>query len=77
MAFFLTFFSIATARWLWPRRCKNQCWQFYYFESGANEPYCRKTFRSRKEMECALARFLRLGGDDDLQVVAPDGSRIT
>ena len=53
---------------------KNQCWQFYYFESGANEPYCCKTFRSRKEMEIALARFLRLGGDDDLRVVSPGGS---
>jgi hypothetical protein len=53
---------------------KSQYWQFYYFESGANEPYCRKTFRSRKEMEFALARFLRLGGDDDLRVVSPGGS---
>jgi hypothetical protein len=57
-----------------PSGGKNQYWQFHYFESGANEPYCRKTFRSRKEMEVALARFLRLGGDDDLQVVSPCGS---
>jgi hypothetical protein len=53
---------------------KSQCWQFYYFESGSDEPYCRKTFRSRKEMEFALARFLRMGGDDDLRVVSPGGS---
>jgi hypothetical protein len=49
-------------------------WQFYYFESGARHPYCHRTFYSRSEMEVALARFMRLGGDDDLQVISPCGS---
>jgi hypothetical protein len=37
----------------------------------------RIVFRSRKEMECALARFLRLGGDDDLQLVSPGAPAVT
>jgi hypothetical protein len=48
-------------------------WRVYYFEAGAEQPYRSRRFCSRAQMEWALARFSRLGGDDILQIVPPRG----
>jgi hypothetical protein len=47
------------------------CWRFYYFEAGADQPYCSRRFFMRARMQRALAHFSRLGGDDILQIVPP------
>ena len=47
------------------------CWRIYYFEAGAEQPYCSRRFFSRAGMERALARFSRLGCDDILQIIPP------
>jgi hypothetical protein len=49
----------------------NWCWRVYYFEAGADRPYCSRLFYSRARLESALALFSRLGCDDFLQIVPP------
>jgi hypothetical protein len=51
----------------------NWFWRVYYFEAGAEQPYRRRRFFTRSHLECALARFSRMGGDDVLQVIPPCG----
>jgi hypothetical protein len=51
----------------------NWFWRVYYFEAGAELPYRSRRFFTRSHLQCAMARFSRMGGDDVLQVIPPCG----
>lgn len=51
----------------------NWFWRVYYFEAGSEPPYRSRRFFTRTRLECALAGFSRMGGDDVLRVIPPSG----
>jgi hypothetical protein len=46
-------------------------WYLRYFEAGAPTAYACETYYSLKAKDVAVARYLRLGGDDILKVTTP------
>jgi hypothetical protein len=46
-------------------------WHLRYFEAGATAAYMCETYYSVKTRDVAVARYLRLGGDDILTVTTP------
>jgi hypothetical protein len=43
-------------------------WHLRYFEAGTTTAYMCETYFSAKARDVAVARYLRLGGDDILKV---------
>lgn len=43
-------------------------WLLKYFESGSTVPHTIEKLHSREAVEQSVSIFLRLGGDDDLQI---------
>ena len=47
-------------------------WLLKYFEAGSTVPHTIEKLHSREAVEQSILIFLRLGGDDDLQITDSD-----
>lgn len=45
-------------------------WRLEYFADGSPDAYMIETYFSAEERDAAVARYLRLGGDDVLKVTS-------
>jgi hypothetical protein len=45
-------------------------WRLEYFEGGSPNAYMIETYFSSEERDAAVARYLRLGGDDILKITS-------
>jgi len=45
-------------------------WRLEYFEGGSPDAYIVETYFSSEERDVAVARYLRLGGDDILKITS-------
>ena len=46
-------------------------WKLKFFELGSQSAYDLQLFYSREATEVAIRQYLRLGGDDILEVISP------